>query len=67
MTKRISAVSKQFRIFRNHYYLCDACPNEWSDEMMVVASSYCPCCDAEAEPYDSEALLEDVRVSEEAE
>jgi hypothetical protein len=51
--------SRQFRIFRNHY-LCDACPNEWSDEAMVVAASYCPCCDAEAEPYDSEALLDDV-------
>ena len=29
---------KQFRIFRNHY-LCDACPNEWSDEMMVVGTT----------------------------
>ena len=53
---------KQFRIFRNHY-LCDACPNEWSDEMMVVAPSYCPCCDAEAEPYDTEHLLDEVDVA----
>jgi len=59
-------MSKQFRIFRNHY-LCSLCPHEWSDEMMVVGPSYCPCCDAEAEPYDSEALLEDVLVIEEAE
>jgi hypothetical protein len=59
-------MSRQFRIFRSHY-LCDACPNEWSDEMMVVTSSYCPCCDAEAEPYDSEALLDDVIVTEEIE
>ena len=59
-------MSKQFRIFRNHY-LCSLCPHEWSDEMMVVGPSYCPCCDAEAEPYDHEALLDDVVVLEEAE
>lgn len=50
---------KQFRIFRNHY-LCPDCPNEWSDEMMVVGPSYCPCCDAEAGPYDTDSLLEEV-------
>jgi hypothetical protein len=49
---------KQFRIFRNHY-LCENCPDEWSDEMMVVGPSHCPYCDAEAEPYDTEALLEE--------
>jgi hypothetical protein len=57
---------KQFRIFRNHF-LCDDCPNEWSEEMMVVGPSYCPCCDREAEPYASDALLDDVTASEEAE
>jgi hypothetical protein len=57
---------KAFRIFRNHF-LCDACPNEWSDEAMVVAPAYCPCCDARTEPYDSTALLEDVTVTEEIE
>jgi hypothetical protein len=56
---------KQFRIFRNHY-LCDDCPNEWSTEMPVVASDYCPCCDREADPYDSDALLEDVDAEEDA-
>ena len=54
---------KQFRIFRTHY-LCDDCPNEWSDEMMVVGPSFCPCCDREAEPYDSEALIEDALVAD---
>jgi hypothetical protein len=53
------ASARQFRIFRNHY-LCDDCPNEWSDEMMVVGLSYCPCCDREAEPYDTETLLDEV-------
>ena len=43
---------KAFRIFRNHY-LCDAYPNEWSMEAMVVTFDYCPCCDAKTEPYDS--------------
>jgi hypothetical protein len=55
---------KQFRIFRNHY-LCDYCPNEWSQEAMVVAPGYCPCCDRRAEPYDTESLLDDVEVTEE--
>lgn len=57
---------KQFRIFRNHY-LCDVCPNEWSEEMMVVDTGYCPCCERAAEPYDTESLLDDVEVYEEAE
>jgi len=50
-------------VFRNHY-LCDACPNEWADDMLVVAPSYCPCCDTEREPYDSEPLLEDGKEGE---
>ncbi len=54
---------RAFRIFRNHY-LCDDCPNEWSDLCMVVAPAYCPCCDARCEPYDYEALLEDVTATE---
>jgi DNA-binding XRE family transcriptional regulator len=41
-------------------------PNEWSAEMPVVAADYCPCCEREAEPYDSEALLEDVGAEEDA-
>lgn len=61
-TIRWRASLKQFRIFRNHY-LCDDCPNEWSDEMMVVGPSYCPCCDAQAEPYDTEHLLDEVDVA----
>jgi hypothetical protein len=56
---------KTFRIFKN-FYLCDDCPNEWSTEMPVVAADYCPCCDREADPYDSDALLEDVDAEEDA-
>lgn len=50
---------RQFRIFELHF-LCDACPNEWSEMSMVVAPAYCPACDAKCEPYDYGALLEDV-------
>jgi hypothetical protein len=56
---------KTFRIFKN-FYLCDDCPNEWADEALVVGPSYCPCCDREADPYDSDALLEDVDAEEDA-
>jgi hypothetical protein len=47
-----------FRVFVNHY-LCEACPNEFSEEMPVVTHSWCPCCEARCEPYDYETLLED--------
>ena len=58
---------RQFRVFRLHF-LCHACPdgNEWSEHSMVVAPSYCPTCDAKCEPYDTEALLEDVADEEDA-
>jgi hypothetical protein len=55
-----------FRVFTN-FYLCDACPNEWSTEMMVVAHDWCPCCGAKCDPYDYEALLDEVEVTEEVE
>jgi len=48
---------KPVRVFRNHY-VCDACDHEFADEMLVVSSSYCPCCDAEIEPYSSEDLFD---------
>jgi hypothetical protein len=48
---------KPVRVFRNHY-LCDACETEFADEMLVVSSSFCPCCDAEIEPYSSEDLFD---------
>ena len=38
------------RVFTNHY-LCDDCPNEWQDELLVKGPSWCPCCDREVEPY----------------
>jgi hypothetical protein len=58
-------VLREMRFFRNHY-LCDACPNEWSDEMTVVGTSYCPCCERAAEPYDSEPIIEAIEALIEA-
>ena len=40
---------KRARVFRVHFY-CEACPNEFTDEMLTVSHSYCPCCDARIEP-----------------
>lgn len=40
------------RVFRVTFY-CDECTgvgSEFTDEMMVVGTSYCPCCDAECRP-----------------
>lgn len=37
------------RVFRVTYY-CEECPNEFTDEMLTVAHSYCPCCDMRCEP-----------------
>lgn len=50
-------MTKPLRYFRNHF-ICDGCEHEFADEMGVVASSFCPCCDAEIEPYSSEALFD---------
>lgn len=49
--------TKPLRYFRN-YFLCEECPNEWSDDMLVVGPSWCPCCDKSCEPYSSEALFD---------
>lgn len=57
-------IKREMRYFRNHY-LCETCPNEWSTEMAVVAPDHCPCCEREAEPYDSEALLENIKLAPE--
>ena len=47
------------RVFRLHYQ-CEACPNEWSDESLVVTHGYCPCCDARIEePYYVEPFCEE--------
>ena len=40
---------KALRVFRVTFY-CDECPNEFTDEMLTLAPSYCPCCDKECEP-----------------
>jgi hypothetical protein len=46
-------VRKAQRVFICHYQ-CDACPNEWEDELLAVSHSWCPCCDAKVEPYYTE-------------
>ena len=51
--------TKPLRVFRV-YFQCEECPNEFMDEMLTVSSSYCPCCDAEIQPYASEATFEEV-------
>ena len=48
---------KPQRVFRNHY-ICPHCDSEFSDEMLVISSSFCPACDAEIAPYSSEAMFD---------
>jgi len=57
---------KPVRVFRNHY-ICDECPNEFADEMLVIGPSWCPSCDAEIEPYSSEDLFDIEAYDDEAE
>lgn len=57
---------RPLRVFRN-FYLCDECPNEWTDEMLTVSHSWCPCCDKQCEPYDSVAFIEECEDEEECE
>jgi len=54
------------RVFRCHY-ICDECPNEFADEMLVIGPSWCPACDAEIEPYSSEDLFDVEMYDDEAE
>jgi len=54
------------RVFRCHY-ICDECPNEFADEMLVIGPSWCPACDAEIEPYSSEDLFDIEAYDDEAE
>ena len=56
--QRLGIVLRAQRIMRCHY-LCDACPNEWTDELLVAGPSWCPCCDREVEPYDTEEFVEE--------
>lgn len=55
--------TKPLRSFRL-FFQCDDCPNEFTDVMPVISSSYCPCCDREIEPYSSEALFDEVEDEE---
>jgi len=50
-------VLKPMRVFRCHY-ICDECPNEFADEMLVIGPSWCPSCDKECEPYSTETLFD---------
>lgn len=58
--------TKPLRVFRNHY-ICEECEHEFADEMLVISSSFCPCCDQELEPYSSESLIEKVEADEDEE
>lgn len=40
---------KALRVF-SVQFICDGCDNQFIDEMLTVASAYCPCCDAECQP-----------------
>lgn len=50
--------TKTLRVFRNHY-ICEECPNEFNDELLVSGPSWCPCCDKECEPYFVEEFEQD--------
>ena len=47
-----------YRVFHNHY-LCQRCPNEWSEPSVVAGASYCPACDRATEAYLSEQFEEE--------
>lgn len=49
---------RQFRVFTVTYY-CDDCGNEFTDQMMAVSHSWCPCCDAKVQPGTIEEHEED--------
>ena len=52
-----ATVLRPQRVLRN-WYNCDACDNDWCDIMLVAGRSWCPYCDAAAEPRTSEAFFE---------
>ena len=45
----VQIVLKAQRVFTITYY-CDDCCNEFTDEMLTVSHSWCPCCDAKCQP-----------------
>lgn len=51
-------VFREQRVFLCHY-ICDRCPNEWEDELLVQCHSWCPCCDDKCEPYLVEEIIEE--------
>lgn len=49
----INIVWRERRVIRN-WYQCEECPLEWSDDLLVRAEGWCPCCDQRVEPYYTE-------------
>ena len=63
----LNIVFRSQRVFTITYY-CESCPNEFTDEMLTVSHSYCPCCDAKCEPgtiEESEEELPEFDLSDE--
>lgn len=46
----LRTIIKEQRVFRCDY-ICDDCPNEWTDHLLTVSHSWCPCCEGKTEPY----------------
>jgi len=46
-----------YRVWHMHF-LCDDCPNEWTEDGLVCGPAFCPACDRECQPYASIDLLE---------
>ena len=49
--------TQPMRYFRVTFY-CDECPNEFTDDMVTISHSWCPCCDKECQPDGHEALFD---------
>jgi len=54
----VGVVFRQQRVFRC-YYICEECPYEWVDEMLVEGPSWCPCCEAKLEPEAVDEVCEE--------
>jgi hypothetical protein len=50
-------IHKEQRVFRCDY-ICDECPNEWTDHLLVAGPSWCPCCERLTEPYHVDEMVE---------
>jgi hypothetical protein len=43
---------------RTYTFYCEECPNEWDETLDTPRTSFCPCCEREADP-DSASLFDD--------